>query len=37
MKILLLVLIAYLAKKGIIVLPFDLKWFSKKDKKTNVE
>jgi hypothetical protein len=34
MKLLLLALIAYLTKKGIIVLPFDLKWFSKKVKKT---
>ena len=33
MKLLLLALIAYLTKKGIIVLPFDLKWFSKKIKK----
>tara|TARA_Y100001970_G_scaffold286425_1_gene408577 strand:+ start:460 stop:576 length:117 start_codon:yes stop_codon:yes gene_type:complete len=33
MKILLLALIAYLTKKGIIVIPFNLKWFSKESKK----
>jgi len=32
MKLLLIALIAFLARKGIIVLPFDLKWFSKKIK-----
>ena len=32
MKLLLIALIAYLARKGILVLPFDLKWFSKKSK-----
>jgi ribosomal protein L15E len=30
MKLLLLALIGYLAKRGIIVFPFNLKWFSKK-------
>ncbi len=30
-------LIAYLAKKGIFVLPLDLKWFSNKRKRTTVE
>ena len=35
MKLLLLALIGYLAKRGIIVFPFNLKWFSKinNDKK----
>ena len=30
MKLLLLALIGYLAKRGIIIFPFNLKWFSKK-------
>jgi len=36
-KLLLLTLIAYLAKKGIFVLPFDLKWFSNKRKRTKAK
>jgi len=31
MKLLLLALIGYLAKRGIIIFPFNLKWFSKKN------
>ena len=37
MKLLLIALIAYLAKKGIIVLPFNLKWFSKKNNNEKIE
>ena len=37
MKLLLIALIAYLAKRGIIVFPFNLKWFSKKNNNEKIE